>query len=192
MPALEITPAEWSHHIAMLSRTHEVRRKLRGPIPPARPAAPIAVRRKVEPPPVASEALPPRHPLDAVLYAFPLWLPAYVPKDAPPEFNPNRPKLFPKDIIAECARLAGVSPDDIRGKNRALPTTRARQYAAWRIHHECKPRSLGKIGQDLGGRDHSTVLHAIRHVQALIDRGVINPGNPVAWFFSGYMTGNGK
>jgi chromosomal replication initiator protein len=61
-----------------------------------------------------------------------------------------------------------MSPDLLIGKSRKRPIVDARHIAM----HFCKlhtPLSLEAIGRRFGGRDHSTVIHACRAVQARID-----------------------
>ncbi|MFN3891974.1 MAG: helix-turn-helix domain-containing protein [Beijerinckiaceae bacterium] len=179
MPALEYTAQERAHDMAMMARSQEIYRRLRS----GRPESP--------PTNVRSNCVAPRHPLDDVLYAVPIG-PVFVPADAPEGFNPNRPKVLARDIVAECARLAGLTVPQLLVRTRQVRPCRARQFAMWRIHSECQPRSLPQIGRDLGGLDHTSALHAVRKVQRLVDDGVIDPSNPRAWFDLGYKSGNGK
>jgi chromosomal replication initiator protein len=70
-----------------------------------------------------------------------------------------------RDIVAESF---GIEPDVLVGKSRKRPIVDARQVAM----HFCKQLthlSLEAIGNRFGGRDHSTVIHACRAVQARID-----------------------
>ena len=49
-------------------------------------------------------------------------------------------------------------------RNRAI--ARPRQAAMWLAKH-LTTRSLPDIGRRFGGRDHTTVLHAVRRIEAL-------------------------
>lgn len=66
-----------------------------------------------------------------------------------------------KEIIAEVSRERDISVGHILGRSRQRQIARARQFAAWRIAEETT-LSLPQIGQILGGRDHSTILHSVR------------------------------
>jgi hypothetical protein len=57
---------------------------------------------------------------------------------------------------------------DIEGVRRSHKIVRPRQIACWAVRHYTK-LSLPQIGMMLGDRDHTTVLHAHRKVQSVID-----------------------
>ena len=70
-----------------------------------------------------------------------------------------------RDIVAE---YYAMSPELLIGKSRKRPIVDARQVAM----HFCKlmtQHSLEAIGRRFGGRDHSTVIHACKAIQARID-----------------------
>ena len=70
-----------------------------------------------------------------------------------------------RDIVAE---FYDMDPDLLIGKSRKRPIVDARQVAM----HFCKrmtQHSLEAIGRRFGGRDHSTVIHACKAIQARID-----------------------
>jgi hypothetical protein len=174
MPELEYTATERAHDIEMLSRTYEIRRKLRS-IPPY--VAPVVVKA-----PVIKPKPFPRHRLDAEIYAFPLIYPEFVREELRGVINPNAPrKNTTKEIIAEVARIAGIRPDEITSQGRFMGFVRPRQFAMWRVSEEQK-LSLPEIGRRFGGRDHTTALHAIRKVKSVIASGELDPNNPQAWF----------
>ncbi|MBN2492612.1 MAG: chromosomal replication initiator protein DnaA [Planctomycetes bacterium] len=72
------------------------------------------------------------------------------------------------DIAAEVARSFGVKTADLRSPARARAIAVPRQIAM-RLMKELLPVSLKKIGSAFGGRDHSTVLHALRRTDALLE-----------------------
>lgn len=177
---LQITESEMAHHIAMMARTHEVRRRLRAFAREPQPMGnPIIAEPRCQTPEPAQIKLDPTR-----CYAFPIG-PVFVPKYLRGEFNPNKPRLLPKEIIAGCARLAGVTPADLVGKCRKPEMSRPRQFAMWKLRKETG-RSYPQIGRDFGGRDHSTCLHAFRRVEASIAQGTCDPANPRPWFALGY------
>ena len=72
-----------------------------------------------------------------------------------------------REIAREVAQRHGVSMADILGERRFRPIVHARQEVAWRLarlrHPDGSCRfSLPQIGAWLGGRHHTTILHAIR------------------------------
>lgn len=72
-------------------------------------------------------------------------------------------------IISEEAELHGVSVRDILGASRNRRITDARHFAMYRARIERADMSLPHIGK-VFRRDHTSVLHAIRRMEALIDR----------------------
>jgi chromosomal replication initiator protein len=70
------------------------------------------------------------------------------------------------DIIAAVAAAFGVTAKEIRGSSRLKTVALARQVAIYLARVSAK-RSLPAIGREFG-RDHSTVLHAVRKVEELL------------------------
>jgi chromosomal replication initiator protein len=60
----------------------------------------------------------------------------------------------------------GLKQADIISERRARIVARPRQAAMW-IAKQITTRSLPDIGRRFGGRDHTTVLHAVRRIEAL-------------------------
>ena len=60
----------------------------------------------------------------------------------------------------------GLQQADILSERRARAVARPRQAAMW-ITKQITTRSLPDIGRRFGGRDHTTVLHAVRRIEAL-------------------------
>lgn len=73
-------------------------------------------------------------------------------------------------IVAEVAEAHAVSLADMMSRRMNPQYALARQVAMWRISKETA-LSLPSIGKVLGGKDHSTVLHAIRKIDRLIAEG---------------------
>ena len=63
-----------------------------------------------------------------------------------------------QEVVEAVADYYRVSPDDLRGKQRDKHIVVPRQIAMYLMRQETEA-SLLEIGQALGGRDHSTVLH---------------------------------
>ena len=80
-----------------------------------------------------------------------------------------------REIAREVARRHGVPTSEIFGDRRFRPIVHARQEVAWRLarlrHPDGSRRfSLPQIGQWLGGKDHTTILHAIRAHEKRMER----------------------
>ncbi|HUG85660.1 MAG TPA: chromosomal replication initiator protein DnaA [Euzebya sp.] len=72
------------------------------------------------------------------------------------------------DIIKdETATYFGFSVDELCSSTRTRALVNARQIAMY-LTRELTELSLPKIGEAYGGRDHSTVIHANKKIQALI------------------------
>ena len=68
-------------------------------------------------------------------------------------------------IIEEVARTyGGITPEDIRSQKRNANISKARQVSMY-IVREITQRSMVEIGETFGGRDHSTVVYAVRQVE---------------------------
>ncbi len=60
----------------------------------------------------------------------------------------------------------GLTQADLMSERRARAVARPRQIAMW-ITKQITTRSLPDIGRRFGGRDHTTVIHAVRRIEAL-------------------------
>jgi chromosomal replication initiator protein len=63
-----------------------------------------------------------------------------------------------EDIIASVSQLYGIKPNEIRGPSRKGPVARSRQIVMY-LSRELAFLSSSAIGQELGNRHHTTVLH---------------------------------
>ncbi|GAT69122.1 chromosomal replication initiator protein DnaA [Planomonospora sp. ID91781] len=70
-------------------------------------------------------------------------------------------------IMASTATYFGLSIDDLCGGSRSRVLVTARQIAMY-LCRELTDMSLPKIGQQFGGRDHTTVMHADRKIRSLM------------------------
>ena len=71
------------------------------------------------------------------------------------------------EIRAEVARFYGVTELDLLSARRTRDIARPRQVAMFLCRHLTK-HSLPSIGRFLGGRDHSTVIHALESVEDMM------------------------
>ena len=76
-----------------------------------------------------------------------------------------RPKL--RDIAALTARHFALRLSDLRGSSRRRPVVAARDVAIY-LCRQLTRESLSRIGEYFGGRDHTTVLHACRKTEELL------------------------
>lgn len=63
-------------------------------------------------------------------------------------------------ILEAAARVFDVPREELSGRGRAHHISQARQAAAYALH-TWSPLSLAEVGKLLGGRDHTTILHAV-------------------------------
>lgn len=69
-----------------------------------------------------------------------------------------------QDLIAEVAHKHNISTDLLIGHNRRRGVIWPRFEIMWRARHELNA-PLQLIGQVLGGRDHTTIMHGIRRYE---------------------------
>ncbi len=83
------------------------------------------------------------------------------------EEPPNKPPPSVDKIQRVVARHYGVTRTDILSQRRTAAVVRPRQVAMY-LAKTMTLRSLPEIGRLFGGRDHTTVLHAVRKIDALV------------------------
>jgi chromosomal replication initiator protein len=91
-----------------------------------------------------------------------LTLSEIVLKDLIPEGG--EPEITASLIIAQTSSYFGLSIDDICGPSRSRNLVTARQVAMY-LCRELTELSLPKIGQQFGGRDHTTVMYANNRIR---------------------------
>lgn len=79
----------------------------------------------------------------------------------------EEPEITTSTIMAQTAGYFGLSMEDLCGMSRSRVLVTARQIAMY-LCRELTELSLPKIGQQFGGRDHTTVMHADRKVRSLM------------------------
>jgi chromosomal replication initiator protein len=80
--------------------------------------------------------------------------------------EPKRVKI--EDIQRVVARQYNVSRADLLSSRRTANVVRPRQVAMY-LAKTLTLRSLPEIGRRFGGRDHTTVLHAVRKIESLVN-----------------------
>ena len=80
-------------------------------------------------------------------------------------YNSNARPTVDK-IQKACAKEFNITLDEILSKRRARIVARPRQVAMY-LAKTLTTRSLPDIGRRFGGRDHTTVIHAVKRIEAL-------------------------
>jgi chromosomal replication initiator protein len=94
-----------------------------------------------------------------------LQLAEIVLKDLIPEAQ--GPQITAATIMGQTASYFGLSIDDLCGTSRSRVLVTARHIAMY-LCRELTDLSLPKIGQQFGGRDHTTVINADRKIRSLM------------------------
>ncbi len=83
-----------------------------------------------------------------------------------PHLSVNERKVTVDIIQKAVAEHYALKQADLISERRARAVARPRQVAMW-LAKQITTRSLPDIGRRFGGRDHTTVLHAVRRIEAL-------------------------
>ena len=83
-----------------------------------------------------------------------------------PHLSCTEKRVTVDQIQKAVAEHYGLKQADMISERRARAVARPRQTAMW-IAKQITTRSLPDIGRRFGGRDHTTVLHAVRRIEAL-------------------------
>jgi chromosomal replication initiator protein len=75
--------------------------------------------------------------------------------------------ITPDLILAKTSEMFGFSIEEIRGKSRRRPLVTARQVGMY-VFREQTDLSYPAIAREFGGRDHTTVIHAVEKIGALM------------------------
>jgi chromosomal replication initiator protein len=81
--------------------------------------------------------------------------------------NEQGSQITSATIMAQTAAYFGLTIEDLCGTSRSRVLVTARQIAMY-LCRELTDLSLPKIGQQFGGRDHTTVMHADRKIRELM------------------------
>jgi hypothetical protein len=133
--------------------------------PTPTPQTPIVTLR-----PVAAEKKPKPEPIIAIK-----------PEPAVPYGESYSPAV--RRIVEMVAKVSGFPVYELKGKSKAAPFVDARQIIMF-LARRFTDRSLPVIGQELGGRNHTTCLHGEKKIERIIrERKITRPGEdtPEAW-----------
>ena len=76
-------------------------------------------------------------------------------------------QITPQVILEATAKAFGFTVDELCGKSRRRPLVTARQIGMY-VFRELTDFSYPAIGREFGGRDHTTVIHAVEKVSTLM------------------------
>ena len=79
----------------------------------------------------------------------------------------SAPEITSATIMAQTSAYFGQSMEELCGSSRSRVLVNARQIAMY-LCRELTDLSLPKIGQQFGGRDHTTVMHADKKIRQLM------------------------
>jgi hypothetical protein len=102
-----------------------------------------------------------------------------VPPQPESELEPTE-RVHGSEVIKVCADVARARITEITGPRRVRSLVYPRMVAAYVMATHCDHLSLPQIGRLLGGRDHSTVIHAKDKVRADLANGGERFGEIVA------------
>ena len=77
-------------------------------------------------------------------------------------------QVSPQRVIESVAQVFAVEANDLQGNSRKRAVSRARQTAMYLLRQHTS-LSFDKIGQVFGGKDHTTVLYAVRRISKALD-----------------------
>jgi chromosomal replication initiator protein len=81
---------------------------------------------------------------------------------------PVRPRVITPELIFDgTAKLFGFTVEDLCGRSRRRPLVIARQIGMY-VFREMTDMSYPAIAREFGGRDHTTVIHAVEKVGGLM------------------------
>lgn len=85
------------------------------------------------------------------------------------DLMPEAKEIEPEQILQTIAQEFGVTMDDLLSQSRSQRVAFPRQVAMYMLREESE-LSLPKIGEMLGGRDHTTVMYGHEKINDLLER----------------------
>lgn len=89
-------------------------------------------------------------------------------EEAPALMSAAERQCVKRAVIAAVSGAVGIPARDILSVKRAVPLARARQTMAWMLMKQRRTRlalSYPEVGRIMEGRDHTTVMHAVKRVE---------------------------
>ncbi|MEL7627117.1 MAG: chromosomal replication initiator protein DnaA [Anaerolineaceae bacterium] len=84
------------------------------------------------------------------------------------DFLPQPSSITPKTVIEVVSEFFGVSNSSLTGSSRARDVAFPRQVAMY-LMRDLGDLSLPRIGEELGGRDHTTVMYACDKIAEMVE-----------------------
>ena len=85
------------------------------------------------------------------------------------QLNIKRSEVPMYEIISLVAHKYGISPEDLRGKNRKEINTLPRHITCYVIKTLYPLKTWKEIGRVIGGRDHATIMNAFSKINNIIN-----------------------
>ncbi len=80
----------------------------------------------------------------------------------------SRPLIHPDDVIRVVCERYGIKPSQLKGTRRDSSLVRARHLCMYILKEDLKS-TLVDVGNLLGGRDHTTIMHGVSKIRNLIE-----------------------
>ena len=93
--------------------------------------------------------------------------------DALSNHQEEKRMFHPDEIIKNVCSFYNIKPTQIKSAKRSAYLVRARQIAMYLLKKELN-LSLVEIGNILGGRDHTTVMHGLGKIESFLTSGVLS------------------
>jgi chromosomal replication initiator protein len=85
------------------------------------------------------------------------------------DLMPKPSNIEPEEVMSQVAGAFGVTVQNLKGADRRQEVVLPRQIAMYLLREEAN-YSLPKIGEAMGGRDHTTVMYACQKVTDMLER----------------------
>lgn len=79
-----------------------------------------------------------------------------------------RPSIHPDDVLRVVCEMYAIKPTQLKGTRRDASLVKARHLCMYILKEDLKA-TLVDIGNLLGGRDHTTIMHGVSKIRALIE-----------------------
>lgn len=81
----------------------------------------------------------------------------------------DRPSIHPDDVVRSVCDFYNIKPTQLKGTKRDASLVRARHVCMYLLKNDLNS-TLVDIGNLLGGRDHTTIMHGVSRVEGLLEK----------------------